>query len=459
MPLSPSQIRELADAFHYQWNLQRLVIFAALFDYNLQNEAPTGTLRYRALKFITDMNTSGPPRDRELLKELSVEGNANLRSIAEDLLKQLDTAKEGDHAVSTEEISGKWKQDFREALASAFTYPDMQMLISDYFSPLTFARVAPVGPTVTYENQLYGLIEGARMEGWLSDLVAAAHERRPKNQRIREIAEGEGLTVSGPRLDSPTDMPLEKVIDQNRQFFDPIELFDRLSILQGQVCWIDIPDGGGTGFLVGPDLLLTTDHIIKGLREGRVSPDDVKCYFDYKETIEGAFLSKKKITEVKLETDNWLIDWLPSSQYDLDPSLGDAGELELDYGLIRLAERVADLPVGGATSDLEAMSQPRGWIDTSADPPALAPGNQVFVLQHPEGRPLKLSLGRVTEFNRNGTRLRHDANTERGSAGSPCFNADLQLVALHHAGYARWNQAIPFGKIRAAWQDRNISVP
>ena len=54
-------------------------------------------------------------------------------------------------------------------------------------------------------------------------------------------------------------------------------------------------------------------------------------------------------------------------------------------------------------------------------------------------------------------------SSKDGSSGSPCFNADLQLVALHHArdpqSPPRWNQAIPMKKIRAAWQANAISVP
>jgi V8-like Glu-specific endopeptidase len=43
-----------------------------------------------------------------------------------------------------------------------------------------------------------------------------------------------------------------------------------------------------------------------------------------------------------------------------------------------------------------------------------------------------------------------------GSSGSPCFNANLELVALHHAGdptvpweQPEWNQAIPVQNIVA----------
>jgi len=76
---------------------------------------------------------------------------------------------------------------------------------------------------------------------------------------------------------------------------------------------------------------------------------------------------------------------------------------------------------------------------------------------------LQLAIGTVTEFNNSGTRMRYDANSKNGSSGSPCFNADLQLVALHHAHDLaeppKWNEAIPFAVIQKLWETNNIVVP
>ncbi len=350
--------------------------------------------------------------------------------------------------------TGAEKQKLREALAQAFDEPSLSLLISDYFSPETFAGISPASPGITFEFRIYQLIEHARMNDWLADLVAAARKRRPRNLKIAAIAEGIGLTITGARLDNPTNRPFEEIIQANAKFIDPNLFREKLGLLEGQVCWVDIPGGGGTGFLVGPDLVLTNDHVIDRLREGQASWQDVKCRFDFKKAIDGSPVDQKKQTEVKLDATKWLVDRLPPSKYDWDPNLSNASPQELDYALLRLAERVGDRPVGGDTVDPRA--EPRGWIDASVKPPALAAGNQVFLLQHPRGEPLQLAIGTVKEFNANGTRLRYDANSRDGSSGSPCFNADLQLVALHHAhdtGFPpKWNQAIPFGVIQKVWK-------
>jgi hypothetical protein len=362
---------------------------------------------------------------------------------------------------NTWKSSGAWKKKFREALDNAFDEPSLELLTADYFPPQDrFSKISAPGYGKTFQYRLLELIEAARMNDWLLDLVAAASERRPKNAQIWALAQDLGLTITGPRLDNPMGKPLEEIIRANAKFINPAIFIGRLPLLQGQVCWVDIPGGGGTGFLVSANLVLTNAHVIERLQTGQARWQDVKCRFDYIQAIDGSTLDRKKQTEVGLDPTKWLVDQRPPSQYDWNPVLGVAGPEEIDCALLRLAEPIGDRPVGGDTADLQA--QRRAWIDTNATPPSLAAGNQVFLLQHPKGEPLQLAIGTVKEFNASGTRLRYDANSKDGSSGSPCFNADLQLVALHHAhdpAYPpKWNQAIPFTIVQKVWHEHNIVV-
>jgi V8-like Glu-specific endopeptidase len=77
----------------------------------------------------------------------------------------------------------------------------------------------------------------------------------------------------------------------------------------------------------------------------------------------------------------------------------------------------------------------------SCDPPyPLAVGlpapdkDRVYVIGHPRGQGLAISMqdNRVVDAKK--PRLRYRAPTEQGSSGSPVFNQDWELVALHHAG-------------------------
>lgn len=353
--------------------------------------------------------------------------------------------------MSTWTPSGPWKMRFRKALDDAFDEGSFTLLLDDYFA-LAFAKVSAPGFGKEFPNRLNEVMEKARMEDWLLDLVVAAHERRPKNAALAAIAQDLGLTIAGPRLINTTGKSLEDIVRDNAKFINPAVFTERLPQLEGQVCWIDIPGGGGTGFLVGADLVLTNKHVVLRILKGDARAQDVTCRFDYRQALDGSVPTRKPVT-VHLAT-VWLVDSQPPSLFDSDPDLGEADEGESDYALIRLEEAIGDLPVGGDTVDSQA--QPRGFVDTVGDVPALTTGNQVFLLQHPRGEPLQLTVGTIVAFNQAGTRVRYDANSKGGSSGSPVFDADLRLVALHHARDPaeppQWNQAIPFAVIKKVWK-------
>lgn len=355
------------------------------------------------------------------------------------------------------ELTGPERARLRTALMLAFSEIETAMLISEYFN-LNLYNIVPGGPQVNYQFQVHQLINYFQSRDMLSDLVAAARERRPKNQAIAAIAEIIGLGVTGPRFDTPPAepvKPLEEIVQLNAKFINPTTFREALGMLEGQVCWIGLPGGrGGTGFLVGPDLILTNHHVVQPLKQTPALLPQVVVRFDYKQTLDGQPLAAKKVTEIRLATGSkWCVDGSPPSPKDWDAALGDASLEELDFALLRLATRVGDDPVGGASAD--ANAPPRHWIDAKAAGLAPAVGQQIFILQHPEGEPLRLSVGTITAYNGNESRVRYNANTKDGSSGSPCFNADLQLCALHHAHDTqkppRWNQAVPIAAILDRW--------
>jgi V8-like Glu-specific endopeptidase len=65
----------------------------------------------------------------------------------------------------------------------------------------------------------------------------------------------------------------------------------------------------------------------------------------------------------------------------------------------------------------------------------LADGEQrVYVVGHPKGGDVKISIDDNILLDHDGTKLHYRAPTEPGSSGSPVFNKKLRVIALHHAG-------------------------
>src|SRR5205085_5393919 len=143
---------------------------------------------------------------------------------------------------------------------------------------------------------------------------------------------------------------------------------------------------------------------------------------------------------VKLNKD-WLVDtseYAPSDE-EVKPKNLPTTE-QLDYALLRLGQAVGDEPIG-STNDPSA--QKRGWIHLDAvadgDPPI---GSPVVIVQHPKGDPLSfaIEIDGVLSVNKNSTRVRYRTNTEPGSSGSPVFDLEWKLIALHHAGDPDYSQ-------------------
>jgi hypothetical protein len=221
----------------------------------------------------------------------------------------------------------------------------------------------------------------------------------------------------------------------------------------------------GTGFLVGPDLVMTARHVIAHAVMQELKGDDLTCRFDYKMLPNGKRLDG---TIYHLRSQSWVVAERPHSKSD-ETGSGEPMTNELDYAVLQLDKPAGEDVVGrGNATGSSGVQQAdpdaakRGWIKISPQPPAAAHLN-LLVLQHPNYEPMQLAIGEIEEVKWKGIRVQHNASTLPGSSGSPCFNPDLEVVALHHAGdplydifRGRYNQAIPMAPIIADLQARGV---
>lgn len=216
----------------------------------------------------------------------------------------------------------------------------------------------------------------------------------------------------------------------------------RAETAKRQVCKIQYRGAAaGTGFLVGPAAVLTNWHVV----QAAVDAGDVAglaCTFGYIARDDGA---REAGIDVAVRE---VVDHSPYAAAELTatPDQPAPTDDELDYALL-----VLDVAVGAQE---HAGKPARGWLvvrDTVAE---LAPDAALFIVQHPDGAPMKLALDTSAYIGRfgGGRRLRYRTNTEPGSSGSPCLDLNWQLVALHHYGDPAWqkplfNQGVPIERI------------
>ena len=201
---------------------------------------------------------------------------------------------------------------------------------------------------------------------------------------------------------------------------DPFAASERYQETLKRICRVEVVMDReiilGTGILVAPDVVLTCYHVLKPIIQGEVPAGAVTFRFEYRMQSERPVAAMG--VEYRLRKEDWIIDFAADSSADCPPYTGQPSPDELDYALVRVADRLGNPPQRGS-NPLPAIAIP------------FYAKSPLFILHHPEGDTLKRSDGQFLELNGNATRLKHNIQTAEGSSGAPCFDEQNNLAAIH----------------------------
>lgn len=160
----------------------------------------------------------------------------------------------------------------------------------------------------------------------------------------------------------------------------------------------------GSGFLISPDLFITNQHVLN-------SEDDAQnaiVIFDDELDQAGKPLRQ--------------------TRFRLDPKKLSlfSDEALLDFAVIAIGDRIDG---AAALSEL-------GFCPLSFSPDRHRKGMNVNIIQHPNSMPKTIAIRNNLLTAREETKLLYETDTEVGSSGSPVFNDQWDVVALHHYGAA-----------------------
>lgn len=158
----------------------------------------------------------------------------------------------------------------------------------------------------------------------------------------------------------------------------------------------------GSGFLVSPRVFITNAHVIG---DGDAAAGAVVTF-------------DRELNEAgrPRSTSTFLLDPDALALF--------SGEDDLDYAVVAV----------GARASGEATLADLGFCPLSDREDKHALGMPVNIIQHPRGWPKMVAVRNNFLAFRTPTTLLYETDTEEGSSGSPVFNDDWEVVALHHWG-------------------------
>lgn len=280
----------------------------------------------------------------------------------------------------------------------------------------------------------------------------AARENGKLAALVTSLCEAELLKADETILDlvaPEAQVKLQAITDRDSPFLETQIVARAMLLACKRVCRIINDDTTGTGFLVGPETVLTNWHVVKTCfaADGTPQPDNIReliAEFDvFNRTAGDGGLAG---TQVRI-TAITLISPAYGFEYKQTPIPGNAWEDEeecLDFALLTL-ER--------------AIGYERDWYRLPTALPAQ--GCDIVVCHHPKAFALKTTFGKHKEFSGpKNRRVFHSANTLDGSSGGLCLGYDaltraLSPVAMHQGNVKRTetaeiNVAIPLAKLPEA---------
>ena len=363
-------------------------------------------------------------------------------------------------------LSGDQYRQFHEAALDAYDdVTDMERVLL-FRLDKRLNRIA--NPNDSFDVVVFTVITKADTQGWSANLLEALRATRPENGQLLAFAQQFGLATQTPQRSE-----LELLINQGDALIDVDAWRTALGTTEARVCRIERMGDAttralGTGFLLGPSLVMTNYHVMENVIDGKIAANRIGLRFDYKVLAGSGVINQGRVYRLAAD---WRVHCSPYSKLDTQVNpVGTPSAEELDYALVRVDGTPGLDPVSAGQQD-DPRAPRRGWIPVSTDIHDWHARRALLILQHPDGDPLKLAMRMDASptpvpDDDAPTRVRYTTRTEPGSSGSPCFDIDWNLVALHHSGdpkYAKfkvkpdWNEGIPFATIMRLLDKRGLT--
>jgi hypothetical protein len=346
-----------------------------------------------------------------------------------------------------DDITVQQRADLATLLAKHLTPGNIEWLAMRVLGEQAISDVIANGRPPTKEFALL-VIERLYATGRLADAMSIVKTEASRNVELifdLDFVLSGGLLANSAGLQAIVHSPEDPFLDNEFQ-----EVL--LPRVQRTVCAVGLGHPcncmQGTGFLIGPDLVMTNFHVIRNylsvtkgeeeeeqieikVEDGRkISGSRIFFYFDYLSPPPPRVPPDPNFPHpsivVRAAEDDWLVRARCAFPDEGAYPYRTVAARKFDYCIIKLERAIGNVPSrrsGGA---------PRGWLPLSKGLDYIG-GTRVVVLQHPSGYHQSFDIGQSDRVDPSGTRIWYYVNTEHGSSGSPAIDTRGRLYALHNA--------------------------
>jgi len=222
------------------------------------------------------------------------------------------------------------------------------------------------------------------------------------------VTQADSAGLRGTQIGTVESLSQERIVGRS-DLVDVNYLELAIAIARG-IARVRLPNGAGTGVLVGNGVLMTNHHVLPDAATAQASV----AQFDYQENSAGQLLEMHA--------------------FALEPRRLFITDAALDYTLVAVAPRSArGRAIGGYP-----------WTKLIGTIGKAEKGDAINIIQHPLGGLKQIAFrdNEIIDIPANRADfLYYTTDTQPGSSGAPCFNDQWELVALHHQGVPKTNAA------------------
>jgi hypothetical protein len=243
----------------------------------------------------------------------------------------------------------------------------------------------------------FNILENAKHRNKIDALITRALSDFPDNEDLQRAKDSippvplegpEAKDWRGPKVPAQ----LEKIMGSRSTLVSIAYLEIGLQKAKS-VVRVKLADGSsGTGFITDNDFLVTNNHVVRD--KATAGTCSVEC--NYQLTANGL---NAQIDRFHLIPDTFQTSW------------------ENDWTRVQIA--------GNPSAK---------WGSLPLKPRQLRCGDYVNIIQHPGGGPKQISMAANVVVYLGGGRVQYLTDTLPGSSGSPVFDSEWNVVALHHSG-------------------------